>query len=301
MITLKTDRLTVEITEPGEGTNNGAHWDRAAFLSRLTLDGIHEFCAHEPDVLINPMTGDSLNHATGGIGLCSEIVETESWEAAGIGDPVPKFGVGLVTKGYEGRYKPYIPCQVIPFEVTVKPIENGAVFETAPMPCGGYALRERKTVTLHDTSVTVEYFFRNEGEKPLTLSEYVHNYVTINRLSLGKDYTVTFPSARDLSGKKPRAPESTVYGKGNAFTFSGYSATDQMIHLTREDLDPDQPFSWIMTHASCPAWIREEDSFLPSRVPFWSIDHILSAEVNHLFTLSPGESCTYWRKWTVGD
>lgn len=301
MLTLKNERVLVEITSPGEAGNEGIHWDRAGFVSRICLDGKYEFCAHEPEILINPDTGDSLNHATGGAGLCGEIREDQIWEETPVGEIFPKFGTGLVHKNYDGRFKPYLPAGYTPFQVIITPISNGYIFETLPMACRGYALHHKKILTLENTTLTMQYEFENTGEKLLNLNEYIHNYLTINSLPIGPDYRITFPSVYTLEGKKPRSAQSTVYGKENYFTFTGYNAVDAMIHITEEDIDPQKSFSWKMTHLQVPAWISEEDSFIPSRVPFWSVDHILAPEVNYNFSLAPSASHSYWRKWTIGD
>ncbi|MGT2910485.1 hypothetical protein ACVR1I_02080 [Streptococcus cameli] len=48
MILLSNERLRVEIAEPGERPNDTLRFDRAGFISDVTLDGDTHFGANEP-------------------------------------------------------------------------------------------------------------------------------------------------------------------------------------------------------------------------------------------------------------
>ena len=63
-IILNSKRLKVEITEPGIVPNTTARFDRAGFISQVTLDNKYDFCTKEPDNLSHPCSG--------GVGLCNE-------------------------------------------------------------------------------------------------------------------------------------------------------------------------------------------------------------------------------------
>lgn len=63
-ISLSSDRLKVEIALPGQEPNTTNRFDRAGFITQVTLDGRYKFCTREPDNLAHPCSG--------GIGLCSE-------------------------------------------------------------------------------------------------------------------------------------------------------------------------------------------------------------------------------------
>lgn len=302
MIKLKSDRLFVEICEPGEERNRTVRFDRAGFIRRVTLDNMkesghsftHEFCTLEPDNLSHPCSG--------GAGLCSEIKDNNIWNGVPSGGQCPKFGVGLLEKPNNQPYHFYDKSyRADYFDVSWEKNENSAVFRTEPKPCRGYALRGTKTVLLQENRLTVRYKFDNLGEKTLNLCEYVHNFVTIDRLPLGPDYTLSFPTARSQDGKRGETPGNTIIGKGKGFTFSSYNPKAAEVELERAEFDPDKPFRWILANTGSPASVSEEDSFVPDCVPIWCIDHIISPEVYHRFCLAPGESHSYSRRWVFSD
>lgn len=290
MITLKTNRLRVEILEPGEGRNQTVRFDRAGFISRVTLDGKHEFCTVEPDNLSHPCSG--------GAGLCSEIKDDNIWDEVPVGKQCPKFGVGLLEKPSGESYKFFEKSYRKEFfQISWEASGSRAVFRTEPKPCMGRALRQTKAVTLDGNSINILYTFENTGEKRLNLREYVHNFVTIDMLPIGPDYYLSFPTARRQDGKHGHNGEGTICGKGSGFTFSGYDAAASMADVSGAEIDPAKPFSWKITNAISPAAISEEESFIPESVPIWTIDHIISPEVYHSFSIAPGETHTYTRKW----
>jgi len=70
--------------------------------------------------------------------------------------------------------------------------------------------------------------------------------------------------------------------------------------LEHEEIDPDLPFRWTLTHSGAAESVSEAVSFIPDRVNVWTIDHIISPEVFHSFSLDPGESRMYTRTWIFG-
>lgn len=95
-INIRTESLSVEIELPGVGFNNTTRFDRAGFITQVTLDGKYDFCTLEPTNLNHP--------STGGVGLCNEIRCLSAFEDAEVGRRFAKFGVGLLTKPDDERY-----------------------------------------------------------------------------------------------------------------------------------------------------------------------------------------------------
>lgn len=292
MIVLKSDRLLVEIDEPDEGRNNTVRFDRAGYITRVQLDGQHEFCTVEPDNLSHPCSG--------GAGLCSEIKDT-LWAEAPVGGKAPKFGVGLLTKPDEGRYQFFAKYETEHFPMDIESDGKTAVFTTNALPCMGYALKQKKTVAVEGNTITVTYLYENVGEKPLALGEYVHNFVTIDKLPIGPDYFLSMPTIAPQDEKKPKQEDATIYGKGSGFTYTAYNPAAAMIDVEGSEIAQDKPYSWKLTNKNTTASISEEDSFIPTKIPVWTIDHIISSEAYTNFEIAPGETHTYTRKWIFED
>jgi hypothetical protein len=293
IIVLESNRLRVEICEPGESHNRTVRFDRAGFISRVNLDGEHEFCTCEPDNLRHPCSG--------GAGLCSEILDANIWAETPEKTLCPKFGVGLLRKPGDGPYQFFnMAYEVIPFEIDWHTEGTSVIFNTRARECMKYALHQTKTVTVEDNRLVVDYEMENVGEKVLALSEYVHNFITIDRLPIGPEYFLHFPTVANQTYKRSPRTNATIYGDGKGFSYSGYCGEAASMVMEKNEIDPDLMFRWILTHSGILESVSEEVSFIPERVNIWTIDHIISPEVFHNFSLASGERCAYTRSWVFG-
>jgi hypothetical protein len=103
VIVIQSDRLKVEIAEPG-GVYQGTRFDWTGFITQVTLDGKHTFCVPES---YQP------GHGTGGIGLCNEFGNEKpiAYDDAQPGETFPKLGIGLLAQRH---------CQLsfhLPYEI----------------------------------------------------------------------------------------------------------------------------------------------------------------------------------------
>ncbi|MGM9520938.1 MAG: hypothetical protein ACI3VB_00480 [Oscillospiraceae bacterium] len=292
MTILETSRLRVKVCGPGEFPNTTRRFDRAIFIPSVVLDGDHEFCVVEPTDLPQPTSG--------GVGMCNEIKD-DLWDSTPAGGKVPKFGIGVLTKPDDKPYEIYIPYEVDPFPISVLREGNTMTFDTAPKPCQGYALHERKVLTVEGNTISIEYLFENVGEKALSLSEYCHNFFNIDAHPTGPKHMLSIPACVPLDGRRAPTAGTHFIGKGRGMSFDGPNTVSSIITVGGEDIDRSVPFSWTLSHSDSPATVTEEVSFAPSSVPVWAFDNVISPEVYNQFTLEPGKVITYSRKWTFND
>lgn len=290
-IVIGSDRLQVEIAEPGVSPNTTTRFDRAGFVTQVTLDGKHKFCSREPDNLSHPCSG--------GYGLCSEFRFNEPVSEALMGGQFPKFGVGLLTKTLEGRYVFHhkYPCE--PFAISFEATASSAVFDTAPRECLGYALHNTKRLEVAGNELIMTMTVENVGARPIAFGEYCHNFVTIDYLPLGPDYYLSMPVASQ-DGKAAQSGVALM-GKGHGVGFCGYSNAASMFIIDDSEVISAAPFSWKLTHRGTAASISETVSVLPARIMVWAIDHIISPEIICNLEAAPGESVTWARRWTFDD
>lgn len=290
-IVISSDRLRVEIAEPGVPPNTTTRFDRAGFVTQVTLDDKHQFCTREPDNLSHPCSG--------GYGLCSEFRCNEPVQEALMGGQFPKFGVGLLTKTLEGRYVFHhkYPCE--PFAVSFEATESSVVFDTAPRECLGYALHATKRVDVAANQLLMTMTVENVGARPIAFGEYCHNFVTIDRLPLGPDCYLSMPVALQ-DGKAAQSGEALM-GKGHGVGFCCYSNAASMFIMHSSEVISPARFSWKLTHRGTTASISETVSLLPARIMVWAIDHIISPEIVCNLEAAPGESVTWTRCWTFDD
>ena len=133
MIELRTDRLHVQIAEPGT-LYRGSRFDWTSFITQVTLDEEHTFCT--PESLV-------AGEGTGGIGLCSEfnISRPIGYDQAQPGQKFPKLGVGLLTRPDTCTYAFDIPYTICPFPIQTAVASDRVHFVVHPIPCQGVAAR----------------------------------------------------------------------------------------------------------------------------------------------------------------
>lgn len=286
-IYLQSSRLLVEIAKPGEPPNTTTRFDRAGFITQVTLDKIHQFCSKEPDNLPHP--------STGGYGLCNEFRFPEPASEALLGTQFPKLGIGLLLKDLEGKYVIHhkYPCEA--YQIHTEISEQTAQFITEPKPCMGIAVRQTKKISVCDCKITMEIKVENTGARLVEFDEYCHNFITIDRLPIGPDYYLSMPvisqDGRRLKSGIALKPE------GNGVGFACYSNEPTLYDIDGESILTDVPFTWQLTHRKSEASVEGSVSVRPSRITVWTIDHIISPEMICHFQIAPGQTAEWSRSW----
>lgn len=291
MITIKSDRLSVEIASPGEAPNTTKRFDRAGFVTQVTLDNEHIFCSREPDNLPHP--------SSGGYGLCNEYQLRQPSVDAQMGEYFPKPGVGLLKKDLEGGYVLHHQYETDPYEIEAEAKENSVVFHTLPKECMGYAFEQTKTYTVSGNELTMKVELTNKGEKKAVMNEYCHNFVTIDKRPIGPEYFIHMPISSQ-EGKAPKSGKALV-GREGGIGYTGYYNEPSMFDISADEVTCEAPFTWTITHSETPVTISETLSEKPSKIVIWTIDHIISPEVMCHIELEPGETKVWTRKWTFTD
>lgn len=293
MIYLQTDRLKVSIPEPGEAPNNTFRFDRAGYISDVVLDGNLHYCASEPRNLSNPCSG--------GRGLCNEFCFDVSSKVAN-GQYYPKLGVGLIEKENNENYTFYGKYNNVKFFDVDYIIHNNTVsFTTKAIPCLGYALKCEKEISVENNEITMRTTAYNTGDKNIHIREYCHNFLSIDGMAIGPVYTLDFPDLHDLGHGQLNNWDDRpgiYYANGKEITISSYSDTDSYMPINPSLVKDATPFCWQLSNKAAGAYVRVTEDFKPGEIYIWSIDHIVSPEIYHCFSIDPNNSHTWVRRWT---
>lgn len=291
---IQTDRLTVEIAEPGKAPADTFRFDRCGNVSDVVLDGRMHFLASEPNNLSHP--------SSGGRGLACEFGFDVS-EDTPDGERYPKFGVGLILKENGKKYRftgKDFDIQFFPTSYELN--KDNVVFTTEPLACNGYAVRQTRVLKVEGTTLTTEATWENVGEKEITTSEYCHNFISIDGMAVGSDYRLHIPALRDLGTERLRGRRGaygSLRGDGKGLTFAEYSAIASDTQFLAEDFEEQLvPFPWELKHLGAKACVQGRLSFMPEKIVVWTVDHMVCPEIFHVFTVKPGESYTWCRSWT---
>jgi len=288
MYTLKNDRLRVDVSVPGIAPNTTTRFDRAGFIEEVVLDGVHRFCASEPH---------NLSHvSSGGRGICNEY-KTSAGADAPAGGYFIKPGVGLLLKDADGPYSFMKKYAAEPFDIDVTRDGDSLLFVTSPKPCGGFALRQEKRVEIHGNRIDMHIKLENVGENHFEGEEYCHNFLTINGMSLGPDYTLTFPTGADRGQCQV---EGELLADGRRFTFSGPLKAARFFAIAKNDFSnaPGEALEWTLSNSKERARVCARERINLSGVALWAADHMFSVESFHKIGLKPGESDAWTRSWT---
>lgn len=294
-IVLQSDRLTVEIAQPGS-VYTGTRFDWTAFITQVTLDGTHTFCVPES---FTPGQG------TGGVGLCNEfgIEEVIGYDEVQPGDPFPKLGIGLLTRPDEKPYNFFRPHDIVtPFPIHVTADATQAMFTVEPVDCRGCAVRLTKTVTVEGAGLTIAYALENVGAKPILTTEYVHNFMRIDERAIGPDYRLCMPYTIEFA-----TPLEGPFAERMAEMMAVLDVQDGDI---RWKTTPEHNFycrplgfaqstapQWELVHEPSGVGMREFDDFAPARVVVWGAEHVVSAEIFVPLNVQPGETQCWTRRY----
>lgn len=313
-IVLRSDRLAVEIARPGSAYG-GTRFDWTAFITQVTLDGVHTFCVPES---LTPGQG------TGGIGLCNEfgIERPVGYDDAQPGESFPKLGIGLLVRADDEPYtfmRPYEFVLRFPVDIDVTP--EGARFFVGPVDSRGYAVRLEKNVSVRANELTVAYRLENVGSKPVITHEYCHNFCGIDGHAMGPEYRLRFAQPvvfQDMSeiyarrmprrGGPPRGAMGQLTPAQIQARMLGVLEKEGNTLWPRET--PERPFycrltglaqtddpQWELVHLPSGLAMREYDDFCPSRIAVWGTEHVVSAEVFVDIDLQPGETQIWTRRY----
>lgn len=283
---LNSDRLKVEIAEPGIFPADTSRFDWCGFITSINLDGAHEFCAAEPTNLVHP--------STGGIGLCNEYLCPDLCTEAEIGEQFVKFGIGLFTKPDKDEYCFFRKYEIQPFQMRWKTDENVAVFCTEPDYSAKESLRQIKRIFVDGNVLSMETEIENTGEREITMEEFCHNFLTIDNLKIGPGYQLDIPYVNC----QHKLAAGTLYGSKGVFSFRGYNAKAALLQISRDCISKEEEvYAWRLTHKNSEAAIKCIDEFCPVHLDIWSIDHIISVETFYQIHLKPGDKCKWKRRW----
>lgn len=216
------------------------------------------------------------------------------------GERFPKFGVGLLREPDEEPYVFHRSYDCEPFDVAFTGEADHVRFVTSPKACSGYALRQEKSITVCDNVLQAGYLFENAGDKELALTEYCHNFLTLDGEKTGPMVHLELPTAAPRQGKAGRRENSTMRGTEYGFGFTGEGTAASRIAVAGEEIDRSRDFTWKLRSDTTGLYVAGAVSFAPAQVVVWSIGEIVSPEVMHHFTLAPGECVSYTRQWTFG-
>lgn len=284
-IYLENGILKVEIALPGT-FYNGSRFDWNGFVTQVTLDERHTFCAPES---LSPGVG------SGGRGLCGEfgIQEPIGYDETVPGGYFPKLGVGNLLKSDASKYDFFRRYDIAPYGTIVKIGKNIAEFSQKAVNSNGYAFRYNKKIKLEDTCLKVEYHLKNNGRKAIRTTEYCHNFIGIDNEKVGEVYVLKFPY--DIATEKMTG--QIVCVNDRSFTWKD-EEWDGQFYCIINGRGHGEDFSWELYNLAAKAGVREYDNFRPCKIALWGMKHVICPEVFIDIALGPGQEMEWSRNYS---
>lgn len=283
---IRSERLKVEIAEPGVFPANTSRFDWCGFINSVRLDDTYEFCAAEPTNLVHP--------STGGVGLCNEYLCPEYCDEVSVGEKFIKFGIGLFKKPDKEKYCFYRKYEIDPFQMTWNAKEHEILFYTEPAEGQTAGMRQVKRICVDDNELTMEVEIENTGMRDLEMEEFCHNFLTIEGKKTGPEYELDI---RCLEGAGAMKAEN-FFGMDGRFSYKKYCEKAELMQIGAEKIRKlSGVYEWTLKNKTSPVTVRCEEDFCPSRIDIWTIDHIISVETFYPVSLKPGETTKWTRKW----
>ena len=247
-----------------------------AVTSLVDLERGVEWMAHESLI---PNVG------SGGVGICGEfgISEPVGYDDASPGEPFLKPCVGWLAR--DGRpYRFMHPYPILDRGgATYEWGENRVTGVWEAPALRGYGCRVARSISLSGDALTFVYEMRNTGEKPISTTEYAHNFALCGGRALSEAYRLT-------TGSKADDPNSPWIRYG---TYPSYARVDSPDSLEIR--------GWRMVLAPEGYAMEERDDFRAVRFAVWAQAHVFSPEIFKGIELMPGESDRWTRAYRFGD
>ena len=286
-IFLETPELCAELLPAGR-CYRGARYDWTGIIAQVTLRNKHTFFSRE-------VQADG-SFGMGGRGMAGVFVWDSDalYDAAGIAEPFPMLGIGLVKKEDAQPFQFARPYEVIspyPRETTCG--DGWCRIQTSPLPCRGIALRETKELSVSGPTLTIRMLLANCGENPIHAAEFNHNFFAFDGCPIGNDYQLTFPfplSARFHHGTaivgcrtvRPHTFDCEL--QSTSFWIDGY--------------DGQQTLTLRLENQRTGTGVLIEHDFPPCRFYIWSNSTAFCPEVFCKIDLLPHQCIEYQRRYT---
>jgi len=219
------------------------------------------------------------------------------FEETDIGGWFHKIGIGLLKKE-DNQYLFNKEFEIRPakFKTTVE--RNRIIITCKSESVGRYSYLLRKEIELHENNLLINYYLKNTGEKYITTSEYVHNFIAINQDLIGTNYIIKFPFQLEPELFSDAVnPEEKVSFRQNEIIFEG--CPNQQFFFSNLSGNKEVDAKWELINLESGIGITEKGSFQTDKVNLWGWKHVVSPELFINLNIKPGLSTRWSRTYHV--
>lgn len=286
---LKNKRLEIQIDLPHENYCS-SRFDWTGKITSVKFDGIQL-------AGVEQLNSEDQNEF--GKGFYNEFgIDTAlGYDEAVIGGWFHKIGVGLLKKEEEQYFfsKNY---KIKPAQFDVRPEMNRITITCISESINEYSYKLHKEIELLDYGFNINYQLKNTGERAISTSEYVHNFITINKEFIGGNYVLRFPFPLNPgSFEETVNPENRVEIVTHEFQFN--TTPEEQFFFSRLSGGEEVKAHWELSNLKSKLVISETGNFQTRKVNLWGWKHVISPELFYEILVEPGHTLSWSRKYNL--
>jgi hypothetical protein len=287
------------------GYYQGTRFDWSGVINSLEYSG-HDFYGPwftKSDPAVTDFAYQGVDIAvgipSGSMGPAEEFQLPLGYDQAKAGQTFVKIGVGVLRKIDDTPYSPYKRFTIVdPGKWTVHAAANSIEFTQDLTDPEGYGYRYRKTIRLLEgkPQMRIEHALRNTGKLPIKSRVYDHNFLVLDHVSTGPDYTVTVP----YEIKPTRAPDARFAEvRGKQLTYVKMLENQDRLATGLPGFGGDaSDYDFRIENRRAGAGLRIQGDRPLQNASLWSIRSVMSVEPFIEVSADPGNEFTWSYTYT---
>jgi hypothetical protein len=255
---------------------------------------VRDFTYDGADIVASPCTA--------AVGPAEEFItganQPLGYNEAKAGGTFVKIGVGALRKPADSEYDLFRLYELVDGGTwTVQKTAQSIEFtQTLTDPQSGYGYVYRKTVSVSKNVMSIRHRLRNTRSKPIDTNVYNHNFLRIDGIAPGPDYTITVPFA--IQSHSPPDPEHAEI-RGNQIVYRKLLINQDRVATPIEGFGTDpKDYDVRIENNRSHAGLRITGDRPLESESLWSIRAVLAVEPFVKIHAAPGEEFSWSMKYT---
>jgi hypothetical protein len=233
-------------------------------------------------------------------GPVEEFQRPVGYDAAAAGGTFIKVGVGVLRKPDDANYVAFKPYEIVDsgkWKVNKKADSVEFVQELNDSPSGyGYVYSKTIRLTPGKAEMVMSHRLTNTGRQRIQTNVYNHNFLVLDRLPPGPDYTITVPY--EIKTTRPPDPQFAAI-RGNRIAYAKALENQERVAFPILGFGPDaKDYDFRIENAKAGAGMRITGDRPLSNVALWSIRSVLAVEPFLDVVAEPGKDFTWSYTYT---